>query len=198
MKLYVDFFKPLIGFVLAFVGMVSIIPVFIIVAIAIKLDSHGPVFFLQERLGKKGRIFKIVKFRSMYIDNHNYKFGDVLTEDNPQITKVGKFIRKTSIDELPQLLNILKGDMSFIGPRPPLPHYPKVYSDYNDFEKQRFLVKPGVSGYAAVKQRAVHDWNKNIPLDVEYVNRISFVLDLQLFFYSLFAFFRTNNIYTSV
>ncbi len=193
---YSYFIKPLFDFLVALIAFIVLSPLLLVVFVAIRLDSKGPAIFIQERVGRNGMVFKIYKFRSMSV-NVQYSTNQTLASD-PRITRVGHIIRKTSIDELPQLLNILKGDMSFIGPRPPLPHYPKVYSDYNDFEKQRFLVKPGVSGYAAVKQRAVHDWNKNIPLDVEYVNRISFVLDLQLFFYSLFAFFRTNNIYTSV
>lgn len=192
---YSYFIKPLFDFLVALIAFIVLSPLLLVVFVAIRLDSKGPAIFIQERVGRNGMVFKIYKFRSMSV-NVQYSTNQTLASD-PRITRVGHIIRKTSIDELPQLLNILKGDMSFIGPRPPLPHYPKVYSDYNDFEKQRFLVKPGVSGYAAVKQRAVHDWNKNIPLDVEYVNRISFVLDLQLFFYSLFAFFRTNNIYTS-
>ena len=192
---YSYFIKPLFDFLVALIAFIVLSPLLLVVFVAIRLDSKGPAIFIQERVGRNGMVFKIYKFRSMSV-NVQYSTNQTLASD-PRITRVGHIIRKTSIDELPQLLNILKGDMSFIGPRPPLPHYPKVYSDYNDFEKQRFLVKPGVSGYAAVKQRPVQDWNKNIPLDVEYVNRISFVLDLQLFFYSLFAFFRTNNIYTS-
>ena len=156
------------------------------------------MFFLQERLGKNGRIFKIVKFRSMRTDINSYKFGEVLTENNPQITRTGKFLRKTSIDEIPQLINILKGEMSFIGPRPPVTFYPKKYEEYTDFEKQRFLVKPGISGLAAIKQREINDWSKNIPVDIQYVNSISMWLDIKLFAASLLVFFRTDNIYTKI
>jgi len=194
--MYIRIIKPLVDFIVAFIAIIVLIPVFILVAIAIKLNSPGPVFFLQERLGKNGRIFRIVKFRSMRTDIVSYKFGEVLTENNPQITYTGKFIRKTSIDEIPQLINILKGDMSFIGPRPPVTFYPKKYEDYTDFEKQRFFVKPGISGLAAIRQRQVNDWGKNIPIDVEYVNNVSPWLDCKLFLVSLLAFFRTDNIYT--
>jgi len=196
--MYIHIIKPLVDFIIAFVAMIALFPVFILVAIAIKLNSPGPVFFLQERLGKNGRIFRIVKFRSMRTDIVSYKFGEVLTENNPQITYTGKFIRKTSIDEIPQLINILKGDMSFIGPRPPVTFYPKKYEDYTDFEKQRFSVKPGISGLAAVRQREINDWSKNIPVDVEYVQNISLLLDVKLFLVSLLAFFRTDNIYTKI
>jgi len=193
---YIDVFKPTIDFIAALVAILMLVPLFIIVAIAIKLNSPGPVFFLQERLGKNGCVFNIVKFRSMRTDINNYKFGEVLTENNPQITRTGKFLRKTSIDEIPQLINIIKGEMSFIGPRPPVTFYPKKYDEYTDFEKQRFNVKPGISGLAAVKQREINDWSKNIPVDVEYVNKVTLWLDLKLFMVSLLAFFRTDNIYT--
>jgi lipopolysaccharide/colanic/teichoic acid biosynthesis glycosyltransferase len=118
-----------------------------------------------------------------------------LYENDPRITKIGRFIRKTSIDELPQLLNILKGDMSFIGPRPPVPHFPKKAEDYNEVECQRFLVKPGISGLAQVRCREIHDWDINIPIDIEYVHNYSFIYDLKLFFASLFFFFKSDNIY---
>lgn len=196
--MYVRIIKPIFDFIAAFVAIIILIPIFIIVAIAIKLNSPGPVFFLQERLGKNGQVFKIFKFRSMRTDIVSYKFGEVLSENNPQITYTGKFIRKTSIDEIPQLVNILKGDMSFIGPRPPVTFYPNKYEDYTDFEKQRFSLKPGISGLAAVRQREINDWSKNIPVDVEYVNSISFMLDMKLFLVSLLAFFRTDNIYTKI
>ena len=118
-----------------------------------------------------------------------------LFENDIRITKVGHFIRKTSLDELPQLFNIIKGEMSFIGPRPPLTYFPKKIEQYNEFERKRFLVKPGISGLAQVKQREVNDWNLNIPLDIEYVKNYSFLYDLKLFITSLFFFFRTDNIY---
>lgn len=165
------------------------------VAVSIKLDSKGPVFFIQERLGKNGKIFKIVKFRSMLVGHQRIE-NKKLFEDNPRITRVGRFIRKTSLDEIPQLLNILAGDMSFIGPRPPVPHFPKKIDEYNEFEYQRFLVKPGISGLAQVRCREIHDWDINIPIDVEYVHNYSFRYDLKLFLASLMAFFRTDNIYT--
>ncbi len=196
--MYIRIIKPVVDFIIALVAIVVLIPVFILVAIAIKLNSPGPIFFLQERLGKNGRVFKIFKFRSMRTDIVTYKFGEVLTENNPQITYTGKFIRKTSIDEIPQLINILIGEMSFIGPRPPVTFYPKKYEDYTDFEKQRFSVKPGISGLAAIKQREVNDWSKNIPVDIEYVKSISIWLDIKLFILSLFVFFRTDNIYTKL
>ena len=192
--MYKYFFKNILDFIVASIAVIVLLPLFIIVAVFIKIDSKGPIFFLQNRLGKKGKVFKVIKFRSMFADPNIQNFKT--HKSDSRITKVGDFIRKTSIDELPQLFNILKGDMSFIGPRPPLVHIPKDYKDYDEFEKKRFLVKPGISGLAAIKQREVHDWSKNIPLDVEYVENFSFWYDANLFFKSLFAFFKTDNIYT--
>lgn len=116
---------------------------------------------------------------------------------DPRITNVGDFLRKTSLDEIPQLINILVGDMSFIGPRPPLTFIPHKIEDYNDFERKRFQVKPGISGLAAIRCREIHDWNINIPIDVEYVEHLSFVLDFSLFIRSLLVFFKTDNIYSN-
>ena len=191
---YLLFLKPLFDRLLAFLALVILSPLLIIVSITIKLDTKGPAFFIQNRLGRQGRVFKIFKFRSMFAtDPKNEK--KELYENDPRITKVGRFIRKTSLDELPQLLNILKGDMSFIGPRPPLTYFPKRIDEYTDYEFQRFLVKPGISGLAQVRCREIHDWDVNIPIDVEYVQHLSFKADLKLFFSSLFFFFRSDNIY---
>lgn len=192
--MYTHFFKPLFDITLALIAIVILLPVFVIVAIAIRLDSPGSALFFQNRLGKNGVVFKICKFRSMRNDV-NFKTNETLATD-PRITRVGQFIRKTSLDEIPQLFNIVKGDMSFIGPRPPVPTFPKRYEEYNNFEKKRFNVKPGISGLAAIRQREVHDWNLNIPVDVEYVEKISFKMDCSLFISSLTVFFKTYNIYS--
>jgi lipopolysaccharide/colanic/teichoic acid biosynthesis glycosyltransferase len=124
-----------------------------------------------------------------------FKTNKTLSTD-PRITKVGRFIRKTSLDEIPQLINVIRGEMSFIGPRPPLTNFPVKFEDYNDFDRRRFDVKPGISGLAAIRQREVHDWYQNFPLDVEYVENMSLRLDIKLFFLSLFTFFNTKNIYS--
>lgn len=192
--MYTHFFKPLFDITLALIAIVILLPVFVVVAIAIRLDSPGSALFFQNRLGKNGVVFKICKFRSMRNDV-NFKTNETLATD-PRITRVGQFIRKTSLDEIPQLFNIVKGDMSFIGPRPPVPTFPKRYEEYNNFEKKRFNVKPGISGLAAIRQREVHDWNLNIPVDVEYVEKISFKMDCSLFISSLTVFFKTYNIYS--
>ena len=188
--------KPAADWLVAFMALVILLPLFLIVAVAIKINSRGSVLFLQERLGRNGKVFKIVKFRSMILDHGIPVSEQKVFENDPRITRVGSFIRRTSIDELPQLINILKGEMSFIGPRPPVTTYPKLFNDYTEFEKQRFIVKPGISGLAQIRGREINDWNINIPIDVEYVQNCSFLFDMQLFFRSLLVFFRTDNIYS--
>lgn len=186
--------KRLLDTTISFLAMLFLFPILLFIGLLIKVDSKGPVFFRQERLGKNGIVFKVIKFRSMIV-NQVKGLDNKLYEDDPNITRVGRFIRKTSLDELPQIINILKGEMSFIGPRPPVTYFPKKYEDYNDFEKQRFLVKPGISGLAQVRCREIHDWDINISIDVEYVQNYSFIYDMKLFLKSLFFFFKTDNIY---
>lgn len=194
--MYKLFLKQIIDFLLALLAAILLIPIFIVVFIAIKLESKGPAIFKQPRLGKNGKIFTVYKFRSMVSDQSQIKKSNTVYENDPRITRVGAFVRKTSLDELPQVFNILKGEMSFIGPRPPVPHFPKTYSEYNDFEKQRFTVKPGISGLAQIRCREIHDWDINIPIDVEYVNNYSFTYDAKLFIASFMTFFKHDNIYT--
>lgn len=194
--MYNRFFKSLIDWFIAFLALVVLMPLFLLVAVAIKSESRGPVFFRQERLGLFGKVFRIYKFRSMS-NVVSIPVGSVkVFEDDPRITAVGKLIRKTSIDELPQLINILKGEMSLIGPRPPVPYYPKNYNEYTDTERVRFTVKPGISGLVQVRQREINDWSINIPVDIEYVHKCSFLFDLRLLLSSLLVFFRTDNIYS--
>jgi len=193
--MYKRYLKPMLDICFAIPAIVILTPFFIIIAVAIKVESKGPILFLQSRLGLNGSTFKIYKFRSMVKDQSNFQKSSKVFQNDPRITKVGHFIRKTSLDEIPQLFNIIRGEMSFIGPRPPLPYYPKEYEDYSDFDKQRFMVKPGISGLAQVRCREIHDWELNIPVDVEYVHNYSFTYDLKLFLASLLFFFKTDNVY---
>ena len=191
---YFSFFKPVLDWFLACIALIILSPLLILIAVAIRIETPGPALFMQERLGRSGKVFRIYKFRSMIVNKPDIK-DNKLYENDPRITRVGRFIRKTSIDELPQLINIIKGDMSFIGPRPPVPYFPKKIETYSDFEFQRFLVKPGISGLAQIRCREVHDWDVNIPIDVEYVHNCSFIYDFKLFISSLFVFLKTDNIY---
>ena len=193
--MYKRYLKTTLDCVIAMIALLFLTPILVITAIAIRIDSNGKAFFLQERIGKSGKHFKMIKFRSMVVSHPKEKANHNLYENDPRITKVGKIIRKTSIDELPQLFNILKGEMSFLGPRPPVTYFPKKFEEYTPFEKQRFNVKPGISGLAQVRCREIHDWSINIPIDVEYVQNYSFTYDAKLFFTSITFFFRTDNIY---
>ena len=192
--MYEYFIKPVGDWFISLIALIILMPLFVFISLLIKLDSKGPVFFRQERVGRKGRQFTIYKFRSM-IDDPEYFTDNKLYENDPRITRIGSFIRKTSIDELPQLINILKGEMSFIGPRPPVPYFPKKYEEYTEFEKQRFKVKPGISGLAQTRCREIHDWDINITIDVEYVRNYNFFYDIKLLIISLFIFFKTDNVY---
>lgn len=192
--MYKQVFKPILDWILALIAFIFLSPILLFVAIVIRIDSSGPALFLQERLGRNGKVFRVYKFRSM--TNGINKLADGKLYDNdPRITRVGNFIRKTSIDELPQLINILRGDMGFIGPRPPVTYFPKKYDEYTDFEKIRFNVRPGISGLAQIRCREIHDWNVNIPIDVEYVRNYSFLYDMNLFLKSVLVFFKTDNVY---
>ena len=162
-------------------GIILLSPLFLIVSILIKLDSKGPVIFKQTRIGKDSKPFEIYKFRSMKVETPNIATNE-FTNASDYITKIGKFIRKTSLDEVPQLFNILKGDMSFIGPRPPLTYHPWEYSEYTDIQKRMFDVRPGITGWAQINGRKGVEWNKRIELNVWYVDNVSFLLDTKIFF----------------
>lgn len=167
---------------------VLLIPLFLIIILWIKMDSKGEAIFRQIRIGLNGKPFTIYKFRTMVKDadkmfkkevsKENLKDFVFQDKDDPRITRSGKFLRKTSLDELPQLINIIKGDMSLIGPRPEIPDIANLYSDY---EKIRLLMKPGVSGLAQVNGRGNLDLGKTIEYDVEYVKNFSIWLDLRIF-----------------
>ncbi len=158
-------------------ALAALSPLMALVALAIKLDSPGPVFFRQERLGKQGRIFKIWKFRSMVVEAENMGAGLNVVEQDPRITRVGRVLRRFSLDELPQLINVLKGEMSIVGPRPGLPLHLEIY---NDFQVRRLEVKPGITGLAQVTGRAAMPWSERIKLDIQYVDNRSLMLDLLL------------------
>ena len=166
------FLKRFLDILLALIMFVVLIPLFILISICIKIDSPGPILFRQIRTGKSGVDFELLKFRSMSKDNDVYDFNK-----GDKITRVGRVIRKTSLDELPQLLNIIKGDMSFIGPRPWLNI---CYDYFTPYQKKRNDVKPGLTGLAQVSGRKDLNILDRIDLDIEYVENISFVLDFKI------------------
>lgn len=173
--MYRKFFKPLIDFFVAITGLIILIPLLFIVALLLTFANKGNPFFLQKRPGKNGKIFKIVKFRTM--TNEMDQEGKLLP-DEKRLTGLGKLIRKTSLDEIPQLVNVLVGDMSLIGPRPLLPEY---LSLYNERQMKRHNVRPGITGWAQVNGRNAISWKQKLEYDVWYVENISIVLDLKIF-----------------
>jgi len=160
--------------------------------VLIRLDSTGPIFFKQERVGKDGELFIIYKFRTMVENAENKGSGYRVKNKDPRITRVGSFLRKTSLDELPQLINVLKGNMSLVGPRPTLAFQVK---DYNEYQKQRLKVKPGITGLAQVNGRASLDWEERIKYDIRYIKNRSFILDLKIIFKTFVVLFKKDNIY---
>ena len=170
----------------------------LLVALLIKIDSKGPVIFKQERLGVNGKVFRIYKFRSMIVNAEAQGSGVYSGKGDPRVTRMGRIIRATSIDELPQLINILKGEMSFIGPRPALTYHPWNYEEYTEEQKKMFLVRPGITGWAQVNGRKEVEWPRRIELNVWYVENMSFLLDLKIFFMTIFKVFtNADNVNTS-
>lgn len=199
-KIIYEFLKRSLDIIASICGLILLSPVLLIVSILIKMESKGPIFFMQKRIGLNGKEFNMYKFRSMVVNaeelkeklkDKNEMSGPMFKiKDDPRITKVGKFIRKTSIDELPQLVNVLKGEMSLVGPRPSLP------DEVKEFEKwmlRRLNVKPGITCYWQVMGRnkiGFEDWMR---LDVKYVNERSFWLDIKLIFKTFFVLFGDEN-----
>lgn len=163
--------------------LIFLFPLFVIISVLIFIDSKKPIFFLQDRIGENGKIFKMIKFRTMIVGAE--KSGVYEFKNDQRITKIGKVLRKTSLDELPQLINILKGEMSFIGPRPVLTYHPFKFQEYNDFQRKRFLVKPGITGLAQINGRKEIDWNKRFEYDFYYVENLSLTLDLKILFLTI-------------
>jgi len=170
-------------------------PLFLGIAIGIKREDRGPVFFRQDRLGKNGRVFKIIKFRSMVPDAIHKGSGLHIQPNDDRITRIGRMLRKTSLDELPQLINILKGEMSFIGPRPPVPTYPKRYEEYEEWVLPRFEALPGMTGLAQVSGRNDIDWYERFRYDIEYVRDWSLLKDIRILFLTFKTVIKGKGIY---
>lgn len=177
--MYKHFLKRIFDFLAALIGLVLLSPIFIVVVIGLYFANQGKPFFFQARPGKGGNIFKIVKFKTMNDKKDNE--GNLLS-DAERLTSIGAFVRKTSLDEIPQLINVLKGDMSLIGPRPLLPQYLELY---NTEQMRRHEVKPGITGWAQVNGRNAISWKRKFELDVYYVDHISLALDMKIFFMTI-------------
>lgn len=182
--MYKNHIKRLIDVVLSVMAIIVLSWLYLIIAVLIKCTSKGPVLFKQDRLGKDGKTYQIYKFRSMKVGAE--KSGVYSDNKDPRVTAIGKFIRITSIDELPQLFNILKGDMALIGPRPPLTYHPWKLEEYSDFQKRMFEVRPGITGWAQTHGRKDVEWNRRIELNVWYVDHVSFALDFKIFWLTIF------------
>ena len=172
--IYRNFIKPLADFTIALLGTLLLSPVFVIAAICLFISNRGSIFFLQRRPGDNDKMFTIVKFKTM--NDRTDALGNLLP-DSQRLTKVGSIVRKSSLDEIPQLLNVLKGDMSLVGPRPLLIEYLPLY---NDNQKRRHEVKPGITGWAQVNGRNAISWEEKFKLDVWYVDNQSFWLDMKI------------------
>ncbi len=185
--------KRAMDFIIALCALIILSPVMLIVAIIIKATSPGPVFFKQKRIGKDGKVFEIYKFRSMCVGAEQQGSGVYSGKGDARVTPIGKIIRATSIDELPQFVNILKGEMSFVGPRPPLTYHPWDYSEYSDFQLRMFEVRPGITGWAQVNGRKGVEWNHRIELNVWYVDNISLLLDIKILFMTVFKVLKNED-----
>ncbi len=184
--------KRLIDVTAGLLALIIALPLFVVVAAAIKLDDPGPVFFRQERAGLKRQVFKIFKFRTMVTDAENKGAGVFVEEKDPRITRVGNLLRKTSLDELPQLINILKGEMSLVGPRPTLPYQ---VENYDQRQMERLEVKPGITGWAQVNGRSALTWPERIELDLWYIENWSLWLDLKIILLTFKVVLAKSNLY---
>ncbi len=184
--MYKNIIKRLLDIIISLLVLIILSPIMLITAIAVKATSPGPVIFKQRRLGLGGKEFNIFKFRSM-VQNAEYTGSGVYSGKNDaRVTKVGRIIRATSIDELPQAVNMLKGNMSLIGPRPPLTYHPWPIDQYTAEQKRMFEVRPGITGWAQVHGRKDVEWHERIKLNAWYVDHVSFWLDVKIFFMTIF------------
>lgn len=186
--MYKPFLKPTIDFTVALIGILLLSPILFVTTVALFIANQGKPFFLQPRPGKNGTIFTMIKFKTM--NDQKDAAGNLLT-DAERLTRVGKLVRTSSLDEIPQLFNVLKGDMSLIGPRPLLPKYLPLY---NDFQKRRHEVKPGITGWAQVNGRNTLSWENKFEYDIWYVDNCSFALDMKILWLTVFKVFKREGI----
>ena len=185
--------KRILDIVLGVIGLIITSPLWLYIIIRIKTEDQGPIFFVQERVGRNGQLFQMYKFRSMVVDAEKKGAGIFVSSDDERITRIGKFIRKTSIDELPQLINVLKGEMSIVGPRPTLEYQVKRY---NERQKRRLLVKPGITGWAQINGRNNMTWPEKIELDLWYIEHWNIGLDFKIIGRSIWSVLKRQGIYS--
>lgn len=189
--------KILLDKLFATILLIMLSPLLIVVSILIKIESPGPIIFKQKRLGKDGKVFTIYKFRTMCDNAVSKGSGIFISENDERITSIGKILRKTSIDELPQLINILKSEMSFVGPRPPLENHPYYYENYPEVQKKRFNVLPGITGYAQAYGRNQLTWPERIIMDVYYYENYSLLFDLKIALATIIAITTFKGVYSN-
>ena len=184
--------KRIFDILVSGIVLIVLLPIFVIIGIFIEIDSRGPVFFVHERVGKDGKIFKAYKLRTMIQGADKKTEGIFINRDNLYITRMGKFLRRSGIDELPQLINVFKGDMSLVGPRPTLKYQ---VENYNDIQKQRLLIKPGITGWALINGRNKLTWPERIKLDIWYIENRSSWLDLKILFKTIIVVVNGEDMY---
>ena len=185
-SLYRSVIKRGLDLLLSFLALVLLSPVFLVTALAVLLESGRPVIFRQDRIGYKGKVFRMYKFRSMVQNAEHTGSGVYSEEGDERVTKVGRILRALSIDELPQVVNILKGDMSLIGPRPPLTYHPWTIDKYTPEQLHMFDVRPGITGWAQINGRKAVEWHRRIELNNWYVEHLSFPLDCKILFTTVY------------
>ena len=178
--MYRRYIKRAIDFVFSLILLILLAPLFLVIIITICLDSRGGPFFIQERFGRDGRVFHMVKFRTMKANSEHSGSGVYSNANDPRVTRIGRLLRRLSLDELPQFFNIFKGEMSFIGPRPPLTYHPWPLSQYTAEQRKMFTVRPGITGWAQVNGRRAIDWDERIRLNNWYIDHLSFALDCKI------------------
>lgn len=181
--------KSILDFIFALFLLILLLPLMFLITFVVKIDSKGPVFFKQKRIGRNGKVFSIYKFRTMIENAENMGTGLFNYKDDFRVTRVGKLLRLTSLDELPQLYNILMGDMSFVGPRPPVTYELGKFEDLNEEQKKRFIIKPGITGLAQISGRNELSWDDKIKLDniyIEELKRFGFMIDLKIILLTIY------------
>ncbi len=191
--MYKRYVKRGLDILFSFVLLVVLSPLFLLIMLLVRLDSKGNPFFRQERIGLNEKVFTLYKFRSMAVDSEHTGSGVYSDDQDPRVTRMGRILRKLSLDELPQCINILKGDMSFIGPRPPLTYHPWPLSQYTPKQRKMFTVRPGITGWAQVNGRRSIDWNERIRLNNWYIDHLSFALDCKILWKTIKAVLSNDN-----
>ena len=193
--MYIRYIKRVLGLILAIIGLPFFAVIFIVAAPLIIIEDRGPIFYNADRLGLNGKIFKMYKFRSMKVNAPDLRNPDGTTfnsENDPRVTKIGRILRKTSLDETPQLLNVLRGDMSWIGPRPDLPDAMEVYTRE---QKKKLRVRPGITGYSQAYYRNSAEFDEKMEGDVYYASHVSLWLDLKILFKTIGTVIKKDNLY---